>query len=95
MIKQKLVTFTELIKDNISRPGLVDHVLPLDYTDPEALEVEFEIDLRLKDSEGNCWRVNPTDQFKIVHLMKEDEIDWVEAFKEDEDEEEEYGGNAS
>jgi hypothetical protein len=55
MSKQKLVTFTELVKEDISRKGLEDQTLPLDYTDPEALEVEFEIDLRLKDSEGNLW----------------------------------------
>jgi hypothetical protein len=76
MIEQKLVTFTEVVKEDISRKGLEDQTLPLDYTDPEALEVEFEIDLRLKDSEGNLWRVTPEDTYSVIHLVREDKIDW-------------------
>jgi len=76
MIEQKLVTFTEVVKEDISRKGLEDQTLPLDYTDPEDLEVEFEIDLRLKDSEGNLWRVTPEDTYSVIHLVREDKIDW-------------------
>ena len=72
MIKEDIVTFTEEIANSVELDFELNNPVKLDYTDPEAVELEMTLDLRLKDSAGNLWTIAPEDQFPIIHLLRED-----------------------
>jgi hypothetical protein len=72
MIKDDTVTFTDEIANSVSMDFELNEPIKLDYTDPEAVELEMDLDLRLKDSAGNLWTIAPEDQFPIIHLLRED-----------------------
>lgn len=72
MIKDGTVTFVEEIANSVELDFELNNPVKLDYTDPEAVELEMTLDLRLKDSAGNLWAIAPEDQFPIIHLLRED-----------------------
>ena len=72
MIKEDTVTFTDEIANSVELDFELNNPVKLDYTDPEAVELEMTLDLRLKDSAGNIWTIAPEDQFPIIHLLRED-----------------------
>jgi hypothetical protein len=72
MIKDDTVTFTDEIANSVELDFELNEPVKLDYTDPEAVELEMTLDLRLKDSAGNLWTIAPEDQFPIIHLLRED-----------------------
>lgn len=72
MIKDDTVTFTDEIANSVELDFELNNPVKLDYTDPEAVELEMTLDLRLKDSAGNLWTIAPEDQFPIIHLLRED-----------------------
>ena len=66
------VTFTEEIENCTYHPDVLAKTFELAYTDPEAIEYEYEQDIRLVDSEGRRWKINPEDKNVVVHLIRED-----------------------
>lgn len=72
MIKEDTVTFTEEIANSVELDFELNNPVTLDYTDPEAVELEMTLDLRLKDSAGNIWTIAPEDKSPIIHLLRED-----------------------
>jgi len=66
------VTFSEEIANSVSIDLDLNKEIPLDYTDPEAVELEMTLDLRLKDSAGNLWKIAEEDSFMLLHLIRED-----------------------
>ena len=72
MIKEDTVTFTDEISNSVELDFELNDPVTLDYTDPEAVELEMTLDLRLKDSAGNLWTIAPEDQSPIIHLLRED-----------------------
>jgi hypothetical protein len=75
-IENDTVTFVEQLRIGSSMPAVLDETFKLDYTDPEAVELELEHVLELVDSEGHRWRVTPEDTYSVIHLVREDKIDW-------------------
>jgi len=71
MIKEDTVTFTEEIANSVELDFELNNPVTLDYTDPEAVELEMTLDLRLKDSAGNLWTIAPEDKSPIIHLLRE------------------------
>jgi len=71
MIKEDTVTFTEEIANSVELDFELNDPIKLDYTDPEAVELEMTLDLRLKDSAGNLWTIAPEDKSPIIHLLRE------------------------
>ena len=72
MIKDDTVTFVDEIANSVDMEFSLNEPIKLDYTDPEAVELEMTLDLRLKDSAGNLWAIAPEDYCPIVHLVRED-----------------------
>lgn len=72
MIKEDTVTFTDEISNSVEMDFELNDPIKLDYTDPHGVEIEMNLDLRLKDSAGNLWTIAPEDQFPIIHLLRED-----------------------
>ena len=72
MIKEDTVTFTDEISNSVEMDFELNDPIQLDYTDPEAVEIEMNLDLRLKDSAGNIWTIAPEDKSPIIHLLRED-----------------------
>ena len=72
MIKEDTVTFTDEISNSVEMDFELNDPIKLDYTDPHGVEIEMNLDLRLKDSAGNIWTIAPEDQFPIIHLLRED-----------------------
>ena len=71
-IDNDTVTFTDEIVNSVDMEFSLNEPIKLDYTDPEAVELELSLALRLKDSAGNLWTIAPEDQFPIIHLLRED-----------------------
>ena len=71
MIKEDTVTFTDEIANSVEMDFELNDPIKLDYTDPEAVELEMTLDLRLKDSAGNLWTIAPEDKSPIIHLLRE------------------------
>jgi len=71
MIKEDTVTFTDEISNSVEMDFELNDPIKLDYTDPEAVELEMTLDLRLKDSAGNLWTIAPEDKSPIIHLLRE------------------------
>ena len=74
MIKDATVTFVEELSNSVEGILPLRDPIKLDYTDPEAIELELTLDLRLKDSAGNLWTISPEDYCPIVHLVREDGV---------------------
>ena len=72
MIKEDTVTFTEEIANSVELDFELNNPVTLDYTDPHGVEIEMNLDLRLKDSAGNLWTIAPEDKSPIIHLLRED-----------------------
>ena len=66
------VIFSEEIANSVSIDLDLNEKIPLDYTDPEAVELDMSLDLRLKDSAGNLWKIAEEDSFMLLHLIRED-----------------------
>ena len=66
------VIFSEEIANSVSIDLDLNEKIPLDYTDPEAVEIDMTLDLRLKDSAGNLWKIAEEDSFMLLHLIRED-----------------------
>ena len=66
------VIFSEEIANSVSIDLDLNEKIPLDYTDPEAVEIDMTLDLRLKDSAGNLWKIAEEDSFVLLHLIRED-----------------------
>lgn len=66
------VIFSEEIANSVSIDLDLNEEIPLDYTDPEAVELDMTLDLRLKDSAGNLWKIAEEDSFMLLHLIRED-----------------------
>lgn len=72
MIKEDTVTFTDEISNSVEMDFELNDPIKLDYTDPHGVEIEMNLDLRLKDSAGNIWTIAPEDKSPIIHLLRED-----------------------
>jgi hypothetical protein len=72
MSKADTITFTEEIENCVYTPLVLDETFELAYTDPEAVEIELETDIRVIDSAGRRWKINPEDRHVVVHLIRED-----------------------
>jgi len=72
MIKEDTVTFTDEISNSVEMDFELNDPIKLDYTDPHGVEIEMNLDLRLKDSAGNLWTIAPEDKSPIIHLLRED-----------------------
>jgi len=72
MIKEDTVTFTDEIANSVEMDFELNDPIKLDYTDPHGVEIEMNLDLRLKDSAGNIWTIAPEDKSPIIHLLRED-----------------------
>jgi len=72
MIKEDTVTFTDEISNSVEMDFELNDPIKLDYTDPHGVEIEMNLDLRLKDSAGSIWTIAPEDKSPIIHLLRED-----------------------
>ena len=66
------VTFVDEIANSVDLDFEFNSPVALDYTDPEAIELEMTLDLRLKDSSGNLWKIPEEESFIVLHLVRED-----------------------
>lgn len=66
------VTFVDEMENYVSMDFDLNNPVKLDYTDPEAVELEMTLGLRLKDSAGNLWKIAEEETFVVVHLIRED-----------------------
>jgi len=71
-IENDTVTFTDEISNSVEMDFKLNDPIKLDYTDPHGVEIEMNLDLRLKDSAGNLWTIAPEDRYPIIHLLRED-----------------------
>jgi len=70
-IDNDTVTFTDEISNSVEMDFELNDPIKLDYTDPHGVEIEMNLDLRLKDSAGNLWTIAPEDKSPIIHLLRE------------------------
>ena len=71
-IDNDTVTFTDEIANSVELDFELNNPIQLDYTDPHGVEIEMNLDLRLKDSAGNIWTIAPEDKSPIIHILRED-----------------------
>jgi len=71
-IDNDTVTFTDEISNSVEMDFELNDPIKLDYTDPHGVEIEMNLDLRLKDSAGVIWKISPEDRYPIIHLLRED-----------------------
>ena len=72
MKDENTVTFTEVIDVSVEAGICLHDSIKLDYTDPQAVELELDLCVKLKDSNGQIWTVFNEDSKPIVHLVKKD-----------------------